>query len=486
MSKRVTSLPQKCFAVLPGNGQLVTITYGESGYRRSPLDKGSRVENRMIASRENAKLGGVSIEQERLMINGAVFGWDTVCRQIAKNQYRDQNFIVELSSHTHTPVLAEELVLPAEEYALLDVFDRLSLPLDEKPDIEVISYAQFECLAPAMETEPDLLKLNRLLQRLNTLDSSSLEIFGMLIKTEMEKAPGGKISVERSIDLAYSTDCCDLHPGVTTDEQLGRVYAENGFLPELLDLPENVFNKLDFEQIGRENREAEGGVFTASGYVVQHTQLKEVSQTLDYSLHRPDYSFRLILNNYPFGDEDQHQWLNVPLDLPAAEEALDAALEKLGAPNWDSVVLGVVDSAVPGILEDADLFIDGMDEINKLAQAIQYRKERDELPKLKAVFHATDCGDVSAAISIAENLDDYLYEPTERTAEDVAAEALRLSVDDMTLSILQKHVDLCHYGMDLIAINHAEMTPYGLVERRDGQPIQTPAEQPQQGGMEMT
>lgn len=485
MNKRVTSLPQKCLAVLPGNGQLVTIIYGESGYRRSPLDRGSRVENRMIASRENAKLGGVSVEQERLMIDGAIFGWDTVCRQIEKNQYRAQNFIVELSSHTHTSIPAEKLVLPAEDYALLDVFERLGLPLDETPHTEVISYAQFEFLAPVMEAEPDLLKLNRLLQRLNTLDSSGMEIFEMLIKAEMEKVPGAKISVERSIDLAYSTDCCDLHPGITTDEQLGRVYAENGFLPELLDLPENVFNKLDFEQIGRENREAEGGAFTASGYVVQHTQLKEVSQTLDYSLHRPEYSFRLILKNNPFQDENQHQWRSVPLDLPAPEEVLDAALEKLGTPDWDSVILGVVDSAVPGILEDAELSVDGMAEINELAQAIQYRKERDELSKLKAVLHAVDCNDTSAAISIAENLDGYLYEPMERTAEDVAKEELRLSVDEKTLSMLQKHVNLYDYGRDLVAANHAAMTPYGLVERRDGQPIQAPAEQPRQGRMEM-
>lgn len=485
MSKRVTSLPKKCLAVLPGNGQLVTIIYGESGYRRSPLDRGSRVENRMIASRENAKLGGVSIEQERLMIDGAVFGWDTVCRQIEKNQYRAQNFIVELSSHTHTSIPAEELVLPAEDYALLDVFERLSLPLDEKPDTEVISYAQFEFLAPVMEAEPDLLKLNRLLQRLNTLDSSGLEIFEMLIKTEMEKAPGAKISVERSIDLAYSTDCCDLHPGITTDEQLGRVYAENGFLPELLDLSENVFNKLDFEQIGRENREAEGGVFTASGYVVQHTQLKEVSQTLDYSLHRPDYSFRLILKNDPFQDENQHQWRSVPLDLPATEEALDAALEKLGVPDWDSVILGVVDSAIPNLLDNAVPYFDGMRQLNALAKVVMRIEQTGEMLKYKAVLTATGCTDIDDAIQLTEHLDDYVFNGDLHSPPDVALGEISIILARESAKTLVPHIDLYSYGSALIRERNSVLTGYGLVERLDLQPIQAPEEQPRQGGMEM-
>lgn len=485
MNKRVTSLPQKCLAVLPGNGQLVTIIYGESGYRRSPLDRGSRVENRMIASRENAKLGGVSVEQERLMIDGAVFGWDTVCRQIEKNQYRARNFIVELSSHTHTSIPAEELVLPAEDYALLDVFEQLSLPLAEKPDTEVISYAQFEFLAPVMEAEPDLLKLNRLLQRLNTLDSSGMEIFEMLIKTEMEKAPGAKISVERSIDLAYSTDCCDLHPGITTDEQLGRVYAENGFLPELLDLPENVFNKLDFEQIGRENREAEGGVFTASGYVVQHTQLKEVSQTLDYSLHRPDYSFRLILKNDPFQDENQHQWRSVPLDLPATEEALDAALEKLGAPNWDSVILGVVDSAIPDLLDNAVPYFDGMQQLNELAKAVMRIEQTGEMLKYKAVLTATGCTDIDDAIQLTEHLDDYVFNGDLHSPPDVALGEISIILARESAKTLVPHIDLYSYGSALIRERNSVLTGYGLVKRLDLQPIQAPEEQPRQGGMEM-
>ena len=294
----------------------------------------------------------------------------------------------------------------------------------------------------------------------------------------------GNIYIPRLIDLAHNTDRCHVLLGTRNDSQLGQFYVENGFIPSVENLSDEVFELLDFEKIGRNLRMEEHGAFIFCGYVVRSDDLSPVFDTLDLALKTPAYIFRCVLNNYPYDEEDPVR-LNVPLDLPATEEELDAALGKLDAPNWDSVIFDVEDSAIPDILDDADLFFDGMDRINKLAQVIQYRKERGELPKLKAVLHATDCGDVSAAISIAENLDGYLYESTERSPEDVAMEELRLVLDDKALSILQKHVNLYNYGRELITANHASMTPYGLVERQDGQPIQAP-EEPQQGGLEMT
>lgn len=71
--------------------------------------------------------------------------------------------------------------------------------------------------------------------------------------------------LSRLIDLAYSTECCHLVKGVVTDAQLGRFCAENGFVPALDGLPDEVFELLDFERIGRECRESEGGVFTQLG-----------------------------------------------------------------------------------------------------------------------------------------------------------------------------------------------------------------------------
>ena len=57
-------------------------------------------------------------------------------------------------------------------------------------------------------------------------------------------------------------------PEATDDASLGRVYAANGSIPEVKDVPDKVFELLDFQLLGRRIRQSAGGVFTRQGYVV--------------------------------------------------------------------------------------------------------------------------------------------------------------------------------------------------------------------------
>lgn len=78
---------------------------------------------------------------------------------------------------------------------------------------------------------------------------------------EQEKNEG-QISIHTLLQLAHNADCCHVVGEARNDSQLGRFYAENDFFEELSDLPDKVFDLLDFDRIGREQRQAEGGVFT--------------------------------------------------------------------------------------------------------------------------------------------------------------------------------------------------------------------------------
>lgn len=195
MNKRVLALPRQCFAVMPGDGRLLFITRGDCGYRYSPLDTGNRTENRLIANQKNAEFGGVTPEQERIMIDGAIFGWDLVYNRIAGKQYRARHFIVELSTPSSSFIHAQELVLPADDYTLLDAFERLHLSPGERPHTEILSYSKFDFLSPLMKEDPDPLKLNHLLQRLDSMDLPDQEIFKALVQMEKEKAPQEHVSV---------------------------------------------------------------------------------------------------------------------------------------------------------------------------------------------------------------------------------------------------------------------------------------------------
>ena len=390
----------------------------------------------------------------------------------------DKVFRVELSGGKSRYC---ELDLPATDYEILDALERLQMKLGDKPGWEITEHNGFGFLHAHLVGECDLYQLNALATRLGQLDSRDKIAFEGLFNMEVDKKYG-PISISTMIDLAYSTDCCHVVEGVTTDVQLGEFYAENDFMPELNELPDSVFQLLDFDKLGEKMRFEDGGILVGRGYVAQHADLKQVYDTLTLVPKKPDYAFRLLIGRYPFETNDQPDKL-VPLTHPATSDELADALNACGAASWDEVVFQAEDSAVPHILDELDC--DGIEEINELAQTILYRVGRSELTKLKAVLHASDCHSIHAATYIAENLDDYLYEPDQRTAEEVAMEELRFIVDEKSLSLLKKHVDLFYYGRDIIAEANAMMTPYGLVQRRDGGMLLSIDETPSQGGMQM-
>ena len=100
-------------------------------------------------------------------------------------------------------------------------------------------------------------------------------------------------------------------------------------------------------------------------------------------------------------------------------------------------------------------------------------------------YHVMGYYPITPSTQIAENLDDYLLEPDQRNPEEVAIEELRFIVDEHSRSILQKHVALYNYGQDVMAAHNALLTPYGLVQRRDGEPIHSEETQAENAGMEM-
>lgn len=390
----------------------------------------------------------------------------------------DKAFRVELSGGNRRYC---ELDLPATSYELLDALERLQMKPGEKPDWEIIEHTGFHFLHVHLTGECDLYQLNALATRLGQMSSDDRIAFEGLFNMEVAKKYG-PISIATMIDLAYSTDCCHVVEGANTDAKLGEFYAECGFMPELENLPDSVFQLLDFDKLGEKMRLEDGGILTNRGYVSQHADLKQVYDTLSLVPQTPDYAFRLTIGRYPFETNDQPEKA-VTLELPATPDELANALNACGAASWDEVVFQTEDSAILHIPEELDC--DGIEELNELAQAIQYRAERSELTKLKAVLHACDCRSIHAATYVAENLDDYLHEPDQRTAEEVAMEELRLIVDEQSLSTLKKHVNLFNYGMDVVLETNAMMTPYGLVLRRDGEMLLSLDEQPAQGGMQM-
>ena len=65
------------------------------------------------------------------------------------------------------------------------------------------------------------------------------------------------------INLAENLDCYDFYIGVSDDETLGRIYAED---MEMIDIPENLRDYFDYEAYGRDMRINEDGSFVKGGF----------------------------------------------------------------------------------------------------------------------------------------------------------------------------------------------------------------------------
>ena len=107
-----------------------------------------------------------------------------------------------------------------------------------------------------------------------------------------------------------------------------------------------------------------------------------------------------------------------------------------------------------------------------------------DLCKIKAMADAVCCRDHSQAERLMSTLEEYLFSPEYRTPAEAAEGELAIILDERAAALIRKHLNLQRYGEDLLRLRNTVLTSYGLIERRDGQPMQSMEVQPAQGGIE--
>lgn len=369
------------------------------------------------------------------------------------------------------------LCLPATPYELLDVLDKTRVKDMGELYVQIEEYHRFPQLAPLLEGKADLCQLNALAQKLSELDDWQSISFEGLVNMEVEKRE--PFGIPRLIDLAYNADCCYVAVDVEDDAALGKFYAENGFVPKVENLPDEVFELLDFQKIGRDCRTGEGGVFTSGGYVVQHTELAEAYKDMDLTLKMPDYTILLEISKGHFNDPAYDSEKTTLLPLPAEPAVMDAALDAVGAWDWREVGFRCLDCRVPSLISHIDEG-ENIAHINRLAQKLQAMDET-VLTKFKAVLEATEDFSVLGATHTSDALDEYLFTPQYASPEDMAWDFLESSVGEAGMSTLLPHINLYAYGRALMEGQECTLTEYGLISREDGESLK-PVEQ---SGMEM-
>ena len=366
------------------------------------------------------------------------------------------------------------LELPADPYAVLDAWERLRLAPDTRVEWEMEDYGEFPVLFPGLQSGEGFPALNALAERLTSLDSRQRTAFEGLVKLQ----DGRPMEPDALITLSEQAKHCQVAPEATDDASLGRVYAANGSIPEVKDVPDKVFELLDFQLLGRRIRQSAGGVFTRQGYVVPDGNWKPTEgQELRIAPEAPTGFFRLELR---LGEE------RAELTLPAGQELVEVRerMEAVGLPNC---AVTAFHSRVPQ-LPAAWATPERLDTLNCLAIRLMVLAERDSLAliKYKAVLEVSSISSLEDAMALTERLDAYNLNWAAASPEDVARGELRRSMGEENADLLCWYLNLYGYGEALIQQYGGELTDYGLLTRADGQPVQKPLPpQPTRGGRQM-
>ena len=379
----------------------------------------------------------------------------------------DKILSVELSGNRNAYA---EAMLPLTPYEMMDVLDKLHMTPQEQPDWEILEHLGHPELHDWIGSG-SLYELNALCTRLAELNVQESAVFEGLV--EMEKEKGAKIiPMHRLLDLAYSTDQCHLLDDVHTTEQLGRFAAENGFIPEADDIPDEAFELLNFRKIGEKFMSGEGGVIVPGGYVAQDGDLEQdVWKTLELTPRKPDYTILVELTNV-------NTESTLKLSLPCDWQELDKKVSALIGNEQHDFTCNCIDCGVPalrGVIPDAGMEIG---EVNYFAGHLAELSESQMLT-YKAAVEAMGIASLDAAAELMQNVDEYILSPALGSFEEIARYDLQFSLGDKEASILIPHVNLYQYGRALQEAQHFVLTDYGRFQREDCQPLMAEKEQEQ-------
>lgn len=487
MNRDLLYLPERCYAVLPKDGRLVTITRGVPGCRRSALDTGNREQNRVIAGQKNADLGGVTPEQEKDMIDGAVFGWELVLYRNGGLLPQRKVFRVEISNNApESYATSVTLDLPASWAEFHDALQKARIEDARSCKIELIQSRRKDLPANCIGSRVNLYELNLLAQRLAWQTNDEMASFEGLVKIERLRGTG-VIPLPRLINLTFNLDNCCMAWGVKDDKALGAFLYENEMLSDeamrMLDAeePDSEYAAQMLEVLGKKHRELEDGVFTGQGYLEAtggDFQEVFVPGEMPYFL-RSDAPVVLTVTKGFFNDPRYDNQLAASLDLPASDEMVWRAAEAVGAASPKECCYRCADCLIPAVKELIDNAIDDAGDIgqaNEYARLLkEQRRHLDESgwTRYKALLQASRCADLGEAMKLLRELDEYELKPEVASSWQYAELRLREKYPDLPEALFRTGQS-AQIGEQMLAEENAALTSYGLIRRKDGRPLPEP------------
>lgn len=258
-------------------------------------------------------------------------------------------------------------------------------------------------------------------------------------------------SIDDVLRLADALDDYIVLPDACTSTALGKYLVEH----DVGNFPEIIKPYLDYQIIGAEFYADHGGAYCRSGYAVRKDTLPEQLSESDND-SRSKWLIRLRL---------RVKSVAADLALPATENSMDRAKERLGIDEFAAAEIVVVDYTLPYLATRVPQDCVTVEEANELALAIKDMQQTDgELLKYLSVLEAEQPDTFTEAYRLALDLDD--YERITVSADEYGRDVLRrIGADDELLDTIDGFTDFEALGKFYMQEDGVVLTEFGLVRR---------------------
>lgn len=386
---------------------------------------------------------------------------------------------------------ATSLSLPATPFVLADALEKVRIT-DERIlySTEVLA-SNCSYLPNLIPASANLYELNHLAERLAALNKWELDCFEGLVA--MDAAQGAEsIPVERLINFTHSLENCQIAYEAHNDKSLGKFYVDNDMADLPDNLPEAIYELLDYEVIGRKARTAEGGVFIDKGYVVLNGEVSHAyREGSAVPPEKPCHTIELELCKGFFNDPDYDNDLSEHLLLPADDGIFDRAIAQVQAASMEECSLQAVDCIAPALTELlSDTLYESQGDcygaVNELAKRLKKLSDNGKLITYKAMLEAAPAAlTLEEAIDLAGQAVDFTVRQDIPSPEEYAKQALSKSSIPLSEELIA-HANLYQYGQKLMEHNGVTQSGYGALIPLDGRSVEQCLDRPALGlSMEM-
>lgn len=348
------------------------------------------------------------------------------------------------------------VTLPANKNAAIDAMDREKifgetfLRINECDEVPELAGYEFK-------EEPTLDELNFLAKRIEEISEEKTEIlaYRALLQKPFD-------TIGEAINRTYNLQTIPVYPCKNV-YAYGEIVLENEMLEGLEDIPDELYDLLDPDKVGRAMMEREGGVFIGGYYAVPSSYEPALVYDEELPMRMEDWVFRLEITGNFTENKDDYEVLT----LPADEENMQRAAEKFGEKYIVECVCVGFKSAISQI---SDVCFNSMDDIYAAnAVARRYSElSREDAAKFKAVLEHELWRGWDKINAIINNLDCYEFDGTINYVFEFGEKYLsEMLPHDFDRSLL-KGACTAEFAEKIIAANECAFTEYGVVSKHGG------------------